>query len=162
MTLTRALGTVVSMVVLGCASSHGTGAPASQPPPPPANNTAAMQPAQPAPVQASATAVQPAEPPAMLDCSNVPGRPTDLPANLKERYYPRAMKNSLDRDTVLKQRYGKDQVMNCADARQFMAIYKQEEERMMGARVFHREPGAQPAQQQQAPQQAQTEPLNAP
>jgi hypothetical protein len=59
------------------------------------------------------------------------------------------MKNLLDRDAVLQQKYAKPQITDCADARRFMVIYKQEEQRIMGARAVRRPP-AQAAPQESA------------
>ena len=161
MSWTRALGIVVSVAVVGCAGSQQPAATGSQPPSPASQPNAAVtqsngQPSavgahsseRPSAQQTAAIATQPSEqPPAMIDCSEVPGRPADLPANTSERYYPRAMKNLLDRDAVLQQQYAKPQIMDCADARRFMAIYKQEEQRILGARAIRRPPPEQPVQE---------------
>ena len=66
-----------------------------------------------------------------LDCTDDPeGRPEDLPEDVDEIYTPSAIKKLLEQDEVLRERFGADEINSCEEARRFVEIYKEEEERM--------------------------------
>jgi hypothetical protein len=66
-----------------------------------------------------------------LDCTDeLDGRPDDLLDDQKEIYVPKAIKKVLAEDAVLRERFGADEIHNCAEARRFTDIYLEEEERI--------------------------------
>jgi hypothetical protein len=70
------------------------------------------------------------EPLTTLDCTDVEGAPEDLPNDTEEVYLPGVMAKLLERDEVLRDRFGKSEVRNCDEARRFAEIYQEEAARI--------------------------------
>jgi hypothetical protein len=69
----------------------------------------------------------------LLRCSSVPGGPPDRSPWEEEKYSAALLEAWLKADSVLRQSYGKSEVKDCADARRFMALYQQDEKRLLRA-----------------------------